>query len=73
VPVVPAYCLPLPKGRYRVIFKPAIEPAALPAEADDAAEERAVRQLTARYLEEMEGEIRRHPDQWLWMHRRWQR
>jgi len=72
-PVVPAYCLPLPKGRYRVIFKPAIEPPTLPADGDEAAGERAVRQLTARYMEEMEGEIRRHPHQWLWMHRRWQR
>jgi KDO2-lipid IV(A) lauroyltransferase len=73
VPVVPAYCLPLPRGRYRVIFKPALEPPVLPAEAGEADEERAVRELTARYLAEMEGEIRRHPHLWLWLHRRWAR
>jgi KDO2-lipid IV(A) lauroyltransferase len=78
VPVVPAYCLPLPGGRYRVIFKPGIEPpqpvpGGATADGGEGEEDEAVRQLTARYLAEMEGEIRRHPHQWLWMHRRWQR
>jgi KDO2-lipid IV(A) lauroyltransferase len=72
VPVVPAYCLPAPEGRYRVWFKPPIAP---PEAAGGGEEERdeAVRRLTARYMAEMEGEIRRRPELWLWMHRRWRR
>lgn len=73
VPVVPAYCRPRPGGRYQVVFKPAIHP---PEPAPGASEEEtaeAVSLLTAHYLAEMEGEIRRRPEQWLWMHRRWRR
>lgn len=66
VPVVPAYAFPEPRGRYRVIFKPAI----LPPQAEDDREQ-AVHDLTATYLAEMETEIRRHPHLWLWLHRRW--
>lgn len=71
VPVVPAYALPLPEGRYRILFKPGIEPPELAAGATDGEREAAVRSLTVRYMEEMEAEIRRHPHLWLWMHRRW--
>lgn len=72
VPVVPAYAVPRPGGRYRVIFKPAVAP---PEAGRDGGGDvdTAVRNLTARYLAEMEGEIRRHPHLWLWMHRRWLR
>jgi len=27
--------------------------------------------LTTRYLAALEADIRRQPEQWLWMHRRW--
>jgi len=72
VPVVPSYCLPAPEGRYRVWFKPPISP---PQDAgkDDEERDEAVRRLTARYMAEMEEEIRRSPELWLWMHRRWRR
>jgi len=30
-----------------------------------------VRELTARIVSVLEGYIRRYPDQWLWLHRRW--
>jgi KDO2-lipid IV(A) lauroyltransferase len=26
---------------------------------------------TARYMKALEAVIRHHPDQWLWIHRRW--
>jgi len=29
--------------------------------------------LTQQYMKELEGMIRKYPDQWLWMHRRWMR
>ena len=63
-PVIPAFILPLPRGRYRVIFEHAVEPP--PPDATDA-----VREFTQRCTDVLEMYIRRHPDLWLWMHRRW--
>ncbi len=63
-PVIPAFILPLPHGRYRVVFEHAVEPPA--SDAPDA-----VRQFTQRCTDVLEMYIRRHPDLWLWMHRRW--
>lgn len=68
VPVVPGFGYPEPGGRYRVVLRPPIVP---PAGARD--DEESVAALTARYLAVMEVEIRRRPELWLWMHRRWLR
>ena len=57
---------PEPGGRYRLVARPAILPPE-GAEDDDA----SVAALTRRYLEIAEEDIREHPAQWLWMHRRW--
>jgi len=64
--VVPVAAFPEPGGRYRLIARPAILPPE-GAEDDDA----NVAALTRRYLEVAEEDIRAHPAQWLWMHRRW--
>jgi Kdo2-lipid IVA lauroyltransferase/acyltransferase len=66
-PVVPIFCYPEPRGRYRFVARPAIHPEG----ADDGDE--AVAALTRRYLEATESEIRGHPERWMWMHRRWKR
>jgi len=62
--IVPAFGDHLPGGRYRVDILPALEV----AEADDEA---GVRELTRRCLEVCEAVIRRAPERWLWLHRRW--
>jgi Kdo2-lipid IVA lauroyltransferase/acyltransferase len=67
IPVLPAFCTPRGKDRYLLRFLPAITP---DAPAPDREAETA---LTARYLAVVEEEIRRQPEMWLWMHRRWQR
>jgi KDO2-lipid IV(A) lauroyltransferase len=67
LPVVPAFCYPQGEDRYLLRFLPAIEPDA-PATGREA--ETA---LTARYLAVVEAEIRRRPELWLWLHRRWGR
>lgn len=67
-PVVAIFAFPLPNGRYQFVARPPIWPPKGPPE--DQGEE-TVAALTRRYLEVTEEEIRRHPEQWLWMHRRW--
>jgi len=63
-PVIPAFALPLPNGRYRLVYEHAVEPP-----ASDSPE--AVKEFTQRCTDVLEMYIRRHPDLWLWMHRRW--
>lgn len=65
--VVPVAAYPEPDGRYRVVVRPAI----LPPEGEGKGDDEAVAALTRRYLEAAEEDIRQHPAQWLWMHRRW--
>ena len=63
-PVVPVFALPLGRGRYRLIYEHPVEPPA-------ADSENAVREFTQRCTDVLEMYVRRHPDLWLWMHRRW--
>lgn len=52
-------------GKYRIHFEPALETVCT---GDDVADAEA---NTARYNQVIEAAIRRDPDQWLWVHRRW--
>ena len=62
--VVPVFALPLGGGRYRMIYEHPVEPPR--ADAADA-----VRAFTQRCTDVLEMYVRRHPELWLWMHRRW--
>jgi Kdo2-lipid IVA lauroyltransferase/acyltransferase len=63
-PVVPVFALPLPGGRYRMIYEHAVDP-------PDADTPDALREFTQRCTDVLEMYVRRHPSLWLWMHRRW--
>jgi KDO2-lipid IV(A) lauroyltransferase len=63
-PVVPVFALPLPGGRFRMVYEHAVEP----PRGDD---EDAIREFTQRCTDVLEMYVRRHPELWLWMHRRW--
>lgn len=63
-PVIPVFALPLPRGRYRFIYEHPVDPPR--ADTPDA-----VREFTQRCTDVLEMYVRRHPDMWLWMHRRW--
>jgi Kdo2-lipid IVA lauroyltransferase/acyltransferase len=63
-PVVPLFAFPLPDGRYRMLYEHPVEPP-----AEDSAD--AVREFTQRCTDVLEMHVRRHPELWLWMHRRW--
>ena len=66
-PVVPIFAFGEPKGRYRFVARPAIEP------VGDSKDEGAVLAMTRLYLEATEREIRGRPGEWMWMHRRWKK
>ncbi len=51
--------------KYRLCFEPTIE---LAHTGDDAAD---IRENTQRFTRVIENYVRRYPDQWLWVHRRW--
>jgi KDO2-lipid IV(A) lauroyltransferase len=51
--------------KYRLAYQPAL---ALVRTGDEAAD---VVVNTQRYMEIVEAHVRKYPDQWLWVHRRW--
>lgn len=63
-PVVPVFAVPLARGRYRLIYDHPIEPPR--ADSPDP-----VAELTQRCTDVLEMYVRRYPELWLWMHRRW--
>lgn len=63
-PVIPLFAFPLPGGRYRMIYEHPVAPPS--ADSEDA-----VREFTQRCTDVLEMHVRRHPELWLWMHRRW--
>jgi len=63
--VVPAYAIRVAPARWRLTFEPALDVRAL------SREERGVESLTARLNGILESMVRRHPEQWLWLHNRW--
>ncbi len=63
-PVVPVFAVPSSDGRYRLIYEHAVDPPHGGGEA-------AVREFTQRCTDVLEMYVRRDPQLWLWMHRRW--
>lgn len=63
-PVIPVFALPLPGGRFRMVYEHAVDP----PRADNPD---ALRDFTQRCTDVLEMYVRRYPGLWLWMHRRW--
>jgi Kdo2-lipid IVA lauroyltransferase/acyltransferase len=63
-PVIPAFALPIGDGRYRLVYEHPVEPP-----REDTPD--AIRDFTQRCTDVLEMYVRRHPELWLWMHRRW--
>ena len=63
-PVVPVFMHRTPEGRHQLEALPALEP---PPDREEA----TIRAHTAVYTKIIEDEIRLHPEQWLWWHKRW--
>ncbi len=62
--VIPAFALPAGSGRYRLVYEPPVEP-------PRADEPDSIRTFTQRCTDVLEMYVRRYPELWLWMHRRW--
>jgi Kdo2-lipid IVA lauroyltransferase/acyltransferase len=63
--IIPCYALPLPDGRYRFCYGP-------PVEVDLSGDRKEdIFRITQACTKIIENEIRRQPQYWLWMHRRW--
>ena len=58
------FALPLADGRYRMIYEHPVPPP--PPDHPDP-----VREFTQRCTDVLEMYVRRYPELWLWMHRRW--
>jgi len=64
--VVPGFlCWDYERKMYRLRFEPAVEL------SRSGNEEKDVVENTARFTRVIENYIREHPDQWLWVHKRW--
>lgn len=63
--VVPVFSVPQPDGSYEVTYEPAVEI------RDTGERDADVRRITEGCTAIIERWVRRHPELWLWMHRRW--
>ena len=63
-PVIPVFSIPTDPGRYRIVYE-------RPVERPSADSADPVREFTQRCTDVLEAYVRRHPELWLWMHRRW--
>ncbi len=63
--IVPAFCARTGPARWRLEFLPPLDPLDLPPDG------REVAPFTARVNAIVEAMVRRHPEQWLWLHNRW--
>jgi len=63
-PVIPVFAMPAGVGRYRLVYEHPVDPP-----SEDTPE--AIRDFTQRCTDVLEMYVRRNPELWLWMHRRW--
>jgi Kdo2-lipid IVA lauroyltransferase/acyltransferase len=66
VPIIPVFA-PWDKTREKFLLQ-VNEPVEFKRSGDEEAD---VRELTTRLTQHFEDQIRRYPDQWLWIHKRW--
>jgi len=68
-PVVPVYCYEAKDGRVHIVFEAALSLSGLVSED----KETSIAKLTQYFCGITENIIRRHPEHWMWLHRRWKK
>jgi KDO2-lipid IV(A) lauroyltransferase len=66
-PIVPVFGLPLPGGKYRITYLPEVSVSPTGDRQKDVV---AITQACTALIED---QVRRRPECWLWLHRRWKR
>jgi Kdo2-lipid IVA lauroyltransferase/acyltransferase len=74
--LIPLYCMERPDHSFLVKCLPPIDVAPMATETAASGETRCEKQaevvrITTRLNEILEGMVRQHPEQWLWLHNRW--
>lgn len=64
-PVIPIFAPRMPDGKYRAIVRPRLHFTPSGDEQTD------IHDVTVLINQAIEEEVRRHPEQWLWLHDRW--
>lgn len=73
-PVLPCYTYRLPDGRHKAVFEAPIEWNPQASNQDlgpNASREQNIAAMTQVYTDKIEAIVRKHPEQWMWIHRRW--
>lgn len=63
-PILPVFSVRTGLGRHKIIVEPPLDP-------PDSRDEATILQATQQYTRIIEEVIREHPEQWIWVHRRW--
>ena len=69
VPVIPCYTWHKSGGRHGIVFEKPIP--FIEAGDDSSPKAKNIAVMTQIYTDKIEEIIRRHPEQWMWIHRRW--
>ncbi len=68
-PVVPSYTYRKSDGRHVMVFERAIP--WIPEGLDHGPRDQNIAAMTQIYTDKIEAIVRKHPGQWMWIHRRW--
>lgn len=71
-PVVPVYTYEGADGKVHLVYEPALQTEKfISPDTSSAGKETTIAQLTQFFTDQIEKIVRKYPEQWMWVHRRW--